>query len=206
MAVHVETFMDHMSDVPVLSGPVSYVFADDNPPNPPAPHIGLPEWQRWAYENGGHDAQCSVIQVTLQGLSTDPVSIEPPNLIHHETTPVTNEKTFGPGGLGGGGILPRNYQFTLKGTSVTRTFDPADERPQAFQLTAGETERLTILVQADDELRHTWSINVPYIRAGKRSVLEVARPAGQPFVTHGGQRLTKWLSNGSGWTKTLDEG
>jgi hypothetical protein len=200
IAVEVVTLVDEMSDVPALEGPTSYAFSSFDPTRAKDIPIGVTAWQRWAYERGGEDVATSVIQVTLQGTSDDPISIEAPVLEPHATTDRPETKRFGPGGLGGGGVMPRHFTFHLDGERVERTFEEEVSRPAAFMLAAGETERLVIQVEIHDDLRHEWGVRLPYVRRGSRQHLDIRRRDGSLFVTVGSRGLEHWFEEGR-WFK-----
>lgn len=202
IAVEVVTLIDEMSDVPVLEGPTSFVFRDLDPRHADDVPVGVTAWQRWAYERGGEDVTTSVVQITLQGLSDDPISIESPVLDPHLVVPRTVTQRFGPGGLGGGGVMPRHYTFHIDGERVERTYDEDHQRPAAFTLAAGETERLVIQIEVLDDSRHEWGIQLPYVRRGNRGRLEIRCPGGGTrFATVGARGLEHWFDDG-GWCKS----
>lgn len=197
VAVEAQALILEMSDVPPLEGPTSYIFENFDPSDESKMAMGLAEWQRWAYSHGGEDVRTSVVQVTLQGLSDDAISIEAPTLSPHKVTGRPSSRRFGPGGLGGGGVLPRHYTFHINGSDVRRTFDEVGDRPQAFQLGAGETERLIVKVEVEDASRHEWGLRIPYIHRGTREYLEITEAQGRPFVTNGADGLETWFYDGA---------
>ncbi len=75
---------------------------------------------------------------------------------------------YGPEGLGGNGIHSRRFVFKVQGERFTREYieDP-DERPGSLGIAKGETQRVLIVVQAMDDKRHVWTINIPVIYAGR---------------------------------------
>lgn len=197
IAVEVQVLTEHMSDVPALYGPTSFVFDGQDPLYPSPEPRGVDAWQAWAYRNAGEDVGTSIVQVTLQGLTDDPISIEAPAIAEHSKMQRRANKCFGPGGLGGGGVLPRNYLFVIDGDEITRAFEEQAGRPEAFQLASGETERLTIRVEVRDLLRHEWTLSIPYIRRGRRDSIVVSRGPNRPFATNGYDGLEHWLAVGA---------
>jgi hypothetical protein len=203
----VQIRVDQMSDVPALEGPTSYLLTSIDPRQVAAQDLplGVTDWQDWAYANGGEDVTTSIVQVTLQGVSADPISIEAPNLTDHVVVARTSDERFGPGGLGGGGVLPRHYTFHLDERHIERHFVEDHGRPEAFQLAEGDTERLIIRVEAADANHHEWHIQIPYVRRGKREYLTIKHPSGSSFVTNGAVGMTHWFHDG-GWFKAREVG
>ena len=202
VAVEVQLLTDRMSDVPPLSGPTRFAFNGADPAYPSPEPSGITGWQEWAYRLDGEDVDKSLVQITLQGLTEDPVSVEAPVIHRHRVMPRRVSTCFGMGGLGGGGVLARNYLFELDGEQITRTFEETAGRPEAFQLSAGETERLIVRVHVEDAMRHEWVLRIPYIRRGRRDHIEVTRTANTPFVTNGYEGLEHWLGGEAGrWVR-----
>jgi hypothetical protein len=123
-ASDVQVRVDQMSDVPVLEGPTSYVFATIDPRQVQAHAMprGVTQSQTWAYDHGGEDVAISILQVTPQGLTSDPISIGAPVLRPQYVLARRSAERFGPGGLGCGGVMPRHYTFRLRGNRVEREF------------------------------------------------------------------------------------
>jgi hypothetical protein len=201
VAIEVQTSTEQMSDISPLFGPVAWIFGDLEPAFPLTQPWGIPGWQAWAYANRGEDVHTTIVQITIQGLSDDPISVEAPAIDVHRVLDRRGHKYFGPGGLGGGGVLPRNYLFEIDGEHVTRTFVESHGRPEAFQLAAGETERLIVRVNVADDRRHEWGLQIPYVRRGRRHHIVVRNTAGSLFVTNGSGGLEHWINGDRQWIK-----
>lgn len=204
---HVELDVARMDIPHGVEAPWTFCFSGREPSAPTLPMNGNSDWWNWAHTQGGHDVAVTVLEVTLQAEGDAPIAIDPPEIDNHNAVPRSADAVaYGPEILGGNGIHTRRFLFTLRGDTVTREYmnelppweEDSDPLPAAFRLAKGDTERLLIVVLADDDLQHIWTIRIPIVHAGKRRWLKIRQPGRLPFVTYGhdGLRRRAWVS---GW-------
>lgn len=179
-------------DLTGLHFPTSFYFPEDRDVPPPPSRII--EWWSWAHSAGGEDVGFTVVTLTIQASDDGPVSIEKPRIdcIHEDrVTGIIR----GPEGMGGNGITPRWYRVELRGSGRVKPvyLHPPDERPPAFSIAKGDTQRIMILAQAMTAGRFEWTLDIPIIFNGRRLYLSANRE-GRSFVTigsdeHGPPRL-----------------
>ena len=170
-------------------------------PREPAPESGL-DWCRWANRAGGFDLRLSMLKVTIVARTASTVVLETP-LIEQDTEPLPE----GVGVLwpapGGADVSPRRYDVRLDWGATTpmivfrNEHSPSPVAP-SWKLGPGDVEQLQIWAWAEDALLHRWTMKLPLLIDGRRTMVSVSKN-GEPFVTVGDRHLPYLSKRGNEW-------
>jgi hypothetical protein len=158
----------------------------------PPDRVGHSTWS-WAHDAGGQDALRTALTVTLEATLDLSVVVDPP-IVRQTVRAVPSHGEFWSRPPGGASISlgpARHFSVALdEADAPIARFVPGrsgDVQTPAFYLRQGEVERLEVVAVSYDGW-HEWTLELPLIVNGKRSVLRVDN-GGEPFVTVGKKRV-----------------
>lgn len=158
-------------------------------PDEPPPTDGS-EWSRWAYRAGGYDLQLTMLRVTIVARTETTVVIDTPIISQTATPPPQGVGVLRPA-AGGAEIDPRRYHVQLEGGGkpmvILMDRESASVLPPSWRLGTADVEQFHIWATSNDDLMHTWTMQLPLLVDGRRILHDVSRD-GQPFVTVGSKQ------------------
>lgn len=185
--------------------PSTFFVPWDRPPGE-APEGGGEAWWRWAQQYGGQDLGWTHALLQVQATLDRTVILEMPRIVR-ERSEVTNGSMCGPEGLGGNGLMARQFRVGLDAEPPTVEYlgDHDEGAIPHFRMKKFDSEAFLIIAHAESG-RHAWHIELPCVVDGERFTL-VAKPQGGNFVTVGrlGLKGFFWVSDEQRWMTTDPE-
>lgn len=159
------------------------------------------EWSAWARGQGGHDADVTMLQVTLQAKSAMSVVVDRPAVRHNRDDLASGAILLCP--VGGADLLPRRIELDLDtfagDSALARFLDYDEEMPMpSVQLAAGDVERFHIWATAISGY-HQWQLELPLLVDGRRERF-VVNDGGDAFQLVGSEGLPEYTWDGAGWS------
>lgn len=165
-----------------------------------APPADANDWSAWAARLGGHDADVTMLQVTLQARRDVAVVVDRPAVRHCRSELSLGAVLLCP--VGGADLLPRRIELdfdTFDGDVAVPRFLDYDEEAQlpALALAGGEIERFHIWAVARTGL-HQWQMELPLLVDGRRRRI-VLNDGGDAFRLAGAEGLPTYTWDGATW-------
>lgn len=165
-----------------------------------APPEDANDWSAWARRLGGHDADVTMLQVTLQARKDVSLVIDRPMLRH---THSHDQRGFiALCRVGGADLLPKRIEVDLDmfggDVAMIQHLDYDEEIPMpALALAPGEVERLHIWAKASSGY-HQWRLELPVLLDGRRLLVPVD-DGGDAFTTVGVGSIPKLVWSEGAW-------
>jgi hypothetical protein len=159
------------------------------------------DWSAWAGRLGGHDADVTMLQVTLQAKSAVSVVVDRPAVRHSREELTDGAILLCP--VGGADLLPRRIELDLDtfagDSTLSRFLDYDEEAPlPALQLAGGDVERFQIWATATSGY-HQWQLELPLLVDGRRERF-VVNNGGDAFRLVGIEGLPTYAWDRGQWS------
>lgn len=160
------------------------------------PPLDANDWSAWGRRLGGHDADVTMLQVTLQARKDVSLVVDRPMIRYARSDDRRGVIALCP--VGGADLLPRRIDVDLDtfdgDVAMTQHLDYDEEVPwPSISLAPGEVERLHIWAKASSGF-HQWRLELPVLVDGRRRLVPVDN-AGDAFTTVGFDGIPKvvWI-------------